>query len=77
MLLGYCSLQVEVAGIGRMNTNQRMLFPLVRTDRAEALIRRATARTAVAEPASVWRSRRVCTAVISLCRSNTPWASPC
>ena len=41
MLLGYCSLQVEVAGIGRMNVNQRMLFPLVRTDRAESLIRRA------------------------------------
>jgi putative membrane protein len=41
MLIGYCSLQVEVAGIGRTNTNQRMLFPLVRTDRAEALIRRA------------------------------------
>ena len=41
MLLGYCSLQVEVAGIGRANTNQRMLFPLVRTDRAESLIRRA------------------------------------
>ena len=30
--LGYCSLQVEVAGIGRANTNQRMLFPLVRTN---------------------------------------------
>ena len=41
MLLGYCSLQVEVAGIGRVNANQRMLFPLVRTDRAESLIRRA------------------------------------
>jgi putative membrane protein len=40
-LIGYCTLQVEVAGIGRANTNQRMLFPLVRTDRAEALIRRA------------------------------------
>jgi putative membrane protein len=39
MLLGYCSLQVEVAGIGRANVNQRMLFPLVRTDRAESLIR--------------------------------------
>ena len=39
MLLGYCSLQVEVAGIGRLNANQRMLFPLVRTKRAEALIR--------------------------------------
>jgi putative membrane protein len=41
MLLGYCSLQVEVAGIGRANVNQRMLFPLVRTDRAESLVRRA------------------------------------
>jgi putative membrane protein len=40
-LIGYCSLQVEVAGIGRANSNQRMLFPLVRTARAEALIRRA------------------------------------
>jgi putative membrane protein len=39
MLLGYCSLQVEVAGIGRVNVNQRMLFPLVRMDRAESLIR--------------------------------------
>jgi uncharacterized membrane protein YdbT with pleckstrin-like domain len=41
MPLGYCSVQVEVAGIGRMNANQRMLFPLVRADRAETLIRRA------------------------------------
>jgi len=41
MLLGYCSLQVEVAGIGRLNVNQRMLFPLVRTERAEVLIRQA------------------------------------
>ena len=41
MLLGYCSLQVEVAGIGRANVNQRMLLPLVRMDRAESLIRRA------------------------------------
>jgi putative membrane protein len=41
ILLGYCGLQVEVAGIGRLNANQRMLFPLVRTDRAESLIRRA------------------------------------
>jgi putative membrane protein len=40
-LLGYCSLQVEVAGIGRANTNQRRLFPLVRTARAESLIRSA------------------------------------
>jgi putative membrane protein len=41
MLLGYCSLQVEVAGIGRTDADQRMLFPLVRTGRAEELIRRA------------------------------------
>jgi putative membrane protein len=41
ILLGYCSLQVEVAGIGLANADQRMLFPLVRTDRAEALIRQA------------------------------------
>jgi putative membrane protein len=41
VLLGYCSLQVEVAGIGRTNTSQRMLFPLVRTVRVEALIRQA------------------------------------
>ena len=38
---GFCSLQVEVAGIGRANTSQRMLFPLLRTHRAEAMIRRA------------------------------------
>ena len=41
MLLGYCRLQVEVAGIGPANVNQRMLFPLVRMDRAESMIRRA------------------------------------
>ncbi len=41
VLLGYCSLQVEVAGIGRANTNQRLLFPLLRIDRAESLIRSA------------------------------------
>ncbi|MET0863157.1 MAG: PH domain-containing protein [Nakamurella sp.] len=40
-LLGYCSLQVEVAGVGRVNTSRRMLFPLIRTDRARALIDRA------------------------------------
>jgi putative membrane protein len=40
-LLGYCSLQVEVAGLGLTNSAQRMLFPLVRTNRAEALIRQA------------------------------------
>jgi putative membrane protein len=41
ILLGYCSLQVEIAGTGRLNANQRMLFPLVRADRAESLIRGA------------------------------------
>jgi putative membrane protein len=41
MLLGYCSVHVEIVGVGRTNINGRMLFPLVRTDRAEALIRRA------------------------------------
>jgi putative membrane protein len=41
MLLGYCSVQVEVAGIGRLNAGQRTLFPLVRRDRAESLIRHA------------------------------------
>lgn len=39
--LGYCSLQVEVAGIGRVDTNQRMLFPLLHIGRAESLIRSA------------------------------------
>ena len=39
-MLGYAHLQVEVAGIGRANTNQRMLFPLVRTARAAHLVRR-------------------------------------
>ena len=52
MLLGYCSLQVEVAGIGRVNANQRMLFPLVRTDRAESLIRRALPELPWPSPAS-------------------------
>jgi putative membrane protein len=41
MLPGYCSLQVEVAGIGRMNANQRTLFPFLRADLAESLIQRA------------------------------------
>ena len=40
-LIGCCTLQVEVAGIGRVNTNQRMLFPLIRTTQAEHLVRRA------------------------------------
>jgi putative membrane protein len=41
VLLGYCILQVEVAGIGRTHVRQRMLFPLVRTDDAATLVRRA------------------------------------
>jgi len=40
-VLGYCALQVEVAGIGRANTNQRMMFPLIRTQDAGRLIARA------------------------------------
>ena len=39
--LGLCSLQVEVAGIGRTNTNKRTVFPLLRTANAAALVRRA------------------------------------
>jgi putative membrane protein len=48
-LFGYCTLQVEVAGFGRANTNQRMLFPFVRTERAAALIRRALPELALPE----------------------------
>jgi putative membrane protein len=48
-LLGYCSLQVEVAGLGRANTNQRMLFPFLRTERAAALIRRVLPELALPE----------------------------
>ena len=51
VLLGYCSLQVEVAGIGRTNTSQRMLFPLVRTDPRGSLDPTGAARTALAGPA--------------------------
>lgn len=39
--LGYCTLQMEVAGISQYNTNQRMLFPLIRTKQARALVSRA------------------------------------
>lgn len=38
---GYCSLQVEVAGIGVANNDRRTLFPLIKTARARALIERA------------------------------------
>ncbi len=48
-LFGYCSLQVEVAGFSPANTNQRMLFPFVRTDRAAALLRRALPELALPE----------------------------
>ncbi len=48
-LFGYCSLQIEVAGFGRANTNERMLFPFVRTDRAAALIRRVLPELALPE----------------------------
>lgn len=48
-LFGYCMLQVEVAGFGRANANQRMLFPFVRTERAPALIRRALPELALPE----------------------------
>ena len=77
MLLGYCSLQVEVAGIGRTNTNQRMLFPLVRIDRAEVLDPAGAARSCRGRASLCWPSRCVCTAVISPCRSSMPRVSPC
>ncbi len=38
---GYCSLQVEVAGIGVANNARRTLFPLIKTAEARALIARA------------------------------------
>jgi putative membrane protein len=38
---GYCRLEVEVAGVGVPGVGQRLMFPLVRVDRAEALIRQA------------------------------------
>lgn len=37
-MFGYCSLQLEVAGLGTVNTAQRTLFPLIRTSRARALV---------------------------------------
>jgi putative membrane protein len=39
--LGLCSLQVEVAGVGRANANNRTVYPLLRTAHAAALVRRA------------------------------------
>ncbi len=58
-LLGYCSLQVEVAGFGRANTNQRMLFPFVRIDRAPALIRRVLPELAFPEQPLLPIPRRI------------------
>ncbi len=37
-MLGYCSLEVEVAGLSTSNDAERTLFPLIRTDRAVALV---------------------------------------
>ncbi|GAA1998312.1 PH domain-containing protein [Nakamurella flavida] len=39
--LGYCALEVEVAGHGRNDAQDRTLFPLVRLERAEALVQTA------------------------------------
>ena len=41
MLFGYCRLEVEVAGVGVTSVDQRLLFPLVRVDRLEALVEAA------------------------------------
>ena len=41
LLLGYCRLEVEVAGVGVTSVDQRLLFPLVRVDRVEALVEEA------------------------------------
>ncbi len=40
-MLGYCALEVEVAGLSTSNDAERMLFPLVRTTEAAALVARA------------------------------------
>ncbi len=37
-LFGYCALEVEVAGLSGSNDTERMLFPLIRTDRAAELV---------------------------------------
>lgn len=36
--LGYCSLQAEVAGMGRLNPLRRTIFPLLRTDRVASFV---------------------------------------
>lgn len=40
-LLGYCALEVEVAGLSASNDSERMLFPLIRTSQAAELVRAA------------------------------------
>lgn len=40
-LLGYCAIEVEVAGLSASNDSERMLFPLIRTDQAAELVRSA------------------------------------
>lgn len=40
-LLGYCALEVEVAGLSTSNDTERMLFPLIKVDRAAELVGRA------------------------------------
>lgn len=37
-LLGYCALQVEVAGMGRVDPVRRSVFPLLRTDAVASLV---------------------------------------
>ena len=41
VLFGCCRLEVEVAGVGVTSVDQRLLFPLVRIDRVEALVEEA------------------------------------
>lgn len=40
-LLGYCALEVEVAGLSASNDSERMLFPLIKTSQAAELVRAA------------------------------------
>ena len=40
-MLGYCALEVEVAGLSTSNDTERSLFPLLRVDAAIDLVRRA------------------------------------
>jgi putative membrane protein len=40
-MLGYCALEVEVAGLSTSNDTERMLFPMIRTQLAVGLVNRA------------------------------------